>query len=108
MNMNNNPTTEQLRELIRGCNDSIGHHILWVTKTGDVLISRLPKELTPAGFQQVQPDMQLRYETFEMGNEYVGPEAADDDSWVLELFDSLTEKWPVARGEPKPECVGTF
>jgi hypothetical protein len=43
--------------------------------------------------------MQIRFETFQAGNEYVRPEAADDDEWVAELFDGLIKKWHEAKGK---------
>lgn len=108
MNMDNDPTVEQLRALIRFCNDSAGNHILWIARNGEVKISRVPRELSPERFQQTTPEMQLRYETFEAGNEYVGPEAADDEAWVSELFDTLLRDWPGAKGKPEIEYVGQF
>src|SRR5947209_4594208 len=78
MNLNSNPTTGQLRELLRLCDDSAGHHVLWVKKTGDVELSRIPQDQTPVSFEEAHPDMQVRFETFLAGNEYVGPEGADD------------------------------
>src|SRR5262245_7917384 len=98
MNLNTNPTIEQLRELIRQGDDSAGHHVLWVKKTGEVELSRLPRDRTPSGLEQAHPEMQLRYEPFLAGNEYVGPEAADDQEWVAELFDRLRKEWPKAKG----------
>ncbi len=100
MNMNNNPTPDQLRDLLRPCNDRAGHHVLWVTKAGDVRLTRLPKDCTPAEFEQNQPDMQLRLETFQAGNDYVGGAAAADHQWVTQLFDWLTRAWGEAQGKP--------
>ena len=34
--INNHPTIEQFRELIKQADDRSGHHILWVKKNGDV------------------------------------------------------------------------
>jgi hypothetical protein len=99
MNLDTNPTVEQLGELVRRCDDSSGHHVLWVKKTGDVEISRIPESETPAEFQQAHPDMQLRLETFQAGNEYVGPEAADDEEWISELFERLRKEWRQAKGK---------
>ena len=99
MNLNSNPTIEQLRELIRRCDDSAGHHVLWVKKSGDLELTKIPEDQTPVGFEKAHPDMQIRFETFQAGNEYVGPEAADDDEWIAELFDSLIEKWHQAKGK---------
>lgn len=108
MNLDNNPTIEELRELIKRCDDQAGHHVLWVTKNGDVHVSRFPKDKPPIGFEEAEPEMQLRYETFEAGNEYVGPEAAEDESWLKELFDALVNEWPNAKGKPTVEFVDQF
>jgi hypothetical protein len=97
MNLDTNPTAEQLRELVRQCDDSAGHHVLWVRKTGDVELSLIPESETPAESRQAHPDMQLRLETFQAGNEYVGPEAADDEEWIAELFERLRNEWRQAK-----------
>lgn len=108
MNLENNPTVEELRDLLRKCEDQAGHHVLWVAKNGDVHVSRVPKDNTHMGLPEAEPEMQLRYETFEAGNEYVGPEAADDESWVKELFEALVKEWPKAKGKLTVEYVDQF
>lgn len=108
MNMEQNPTGEELRELIRSCDDLAGHHVLWIAKNGDVHVSRLPKDAAPDSFDETQPDVQLRCETFVAGNEYVGPGAAEDNDWINELFATLTSKWPRAKGKPQVEHVDQF
>ena len=108
MNMNMNPTVGELRELIRECDDVAAHHVLWVAHNGDVHVSEVPKDRTPAGYQDDQPDMQLRFETFLAGNEYVGPEAAEDDGWINQMFGALTKEWPRAKAKPKAEYVDLF
>ena len=99
MNLNALPTQEQLRELLASSDDRAGHHVLWVSRTGDVSLTRLPPGMSPAQFEAEHPEMQLRYEAFEKGNEYVGPAAADDGEWVSQLFDSLLAEWPRAAGK---------
>jgi hypothetical protein len=111
MNMNSDPTIQELRELIRRCDDSATHHVLWVKKNGDVELSRIPKNVTSVGFgngPRDMQDMQVRFETFQAGNEYVGPEAADDDEWVSELFDRLIEKWHQAKDRSEVVYVDAF
>lgn len=61
MNMNKSPTKEQLRALISACNDTAGHHVLWVSKNGNVFINTVPDDLSPAGFEYLKPEMQMRY-----------------------------------------------
>jgi hypothetical protein len=108
MNLNSNPTIEQLREIIRPVEDSAGHHVLWVKKSGDVELTKIPADQPLAEFEKAHPDMQIRFETFQAGNEYVGPEAAEDDEWVSELFDSLLKKWRQAKGKSEVVYVGAF
>ena len=64
MNLNNNPTIEQLRDLIRQGDDWGGRHVLWVKKNGDVEISTIPLNHTGMEFQKINQDMQMRGENF--------------------------------------------
>ena len=73
MNLNNSPSKEHLRQLIRQCDDSAGHHVLWVKKTGDVELSRFAGDVSPDQFEESHPDMQLRFETFQAGNDLRHP-----------------------------------
>ena len=100
MNLENNPTPDDLRELIKACDDRAAHHVLWVAKNGDVHVSRAPKDKSPVGCLDAGTEIQLRYETFQAGNEYVGPEAAEDHAWVLQLFNSLMAEWAQAKAQP--------
>jgi len=108
MNLDNNPMVEELRDLLRKCDDQAGHHVLWVAKNGDVHVSQVPENKTPVGFAMAEPEMQLRYETFQAGNEYVGPDAAEDENWVAQLFDALVKEWPKAKGQQTVEYVDQF
>jgi hypothetical protein len=98
MNLDANPTREQLRELLAGCDDTAGRHLLWVNRKGDVGIDRL--QVNGAAQGPVRPDVQISYEVFLAGNEYVGAEAAADDEWVTEVFERLCEEWQRLKGAP--------
>ncbi|HYT93773.1 MAG TPA: hypothetical protein VEL76_33950 [Gemmataceae bacterium] len=100
MNLDANPTIQELQELLRRCDDRAGHHVLWVSKAGDVAIARLPKNEPAINFNELHPEMQMRCETFLAGNEYVGPEAAESTAWVAELLDSLLREWGRVKGTP--------
>jgi hypothetical protein len=52
--------------------------------------------------------MQLRCETFLAGNEYVGPDAAEDDEWIFTLFESLRKEWSQAKGKPAVAYIPQF
>jgi hypothetical protein len=108
MNLDANPTVQQLRELIARYDDAAGNHVLWVKRTGEVEISTVPPDNSPGRFQQEHPEMRLRYGPFLAGNEYVGPEAAADDEWIAELFESLLREWRKAKGESGVVAIDRF
>lgn len=93
MNLNNNPQASELALLLGACNDSAANHCLWVDKSGEVFVTPIPSTLTPIGFEKSQPTMFMRYETFQCGNDYVGPKAASDNSYVQRMFNSLVKEW---------------
>ena len=94
MNLNRNPTKDQLRELLRSCDDDAGHHIVWVDRAGEVRITLLDGSVTPAEWAtKMEGQIQFRYETRGMGNRYVGSEAAEDSEYVELLFRDLVQDW---------------
>lgn len=108
MNLNRAPSMEQLKSLLAACNDEEGHHILWVCRTGEVHVSVLPEGLGPIGFQESKPEMALRYETFQCGNDYVGLNAASDEEFVSRLFRSLIAEWEPGVGSHGVEYIDSF
>ncbi|MBY0231019.1 MAG: hypothetical protein K2W96_17170 [Gemmataceae bacterium] len=100
MNMNMNPTLEQLKELLRSGDDRAGHHMVWVRRDGEVMMTavRTPKELSD--LEQNRADMQLRYELYERGKGYVGEDAAKDEEYTSRFFASLKQEWEQAKGKP--------
>lgn len=105
MNLNANPTVNQLRRLIGQFDDTAHHHLLWVKTNGEVAITPLSKKAMPDDATIEFPDMKLKCETFLAGNEYVGPDAAANDEWMHELFDMLTQKWAEAKGRAELMAV---
>ncbi|MEK9539875.1 hypothetical protein MI048_17045 [Pantoea agglomerans] len=97
MNLNNNPTAAQLSKIISICDDNAGHHILWVSKAGDVQITQI-NDISPIGFQENTPSMAMRYETFQTGNDYVGDSASKDAEHVQRLLNDLISEWPLYKG----------
>ena len=105
MNLDANPTKEQLKELLAAHDDRAGDHMLWVTRGGDVELCTMPRDQAGAVFERAHPEMQIRYETLLAGNEYVGREAANCDEWVAHLFENLLEKWRKTKGQPEVAYV---
>lgn len=108
MNLNQNPTKEQLKALFSACDDTIGHHVLWVAKNGDVALTPHPSELNPVGFDQTNQDLLLRYETFVRGNGYVGQQAAEDKKFVDRIFKSLQSEWATVTEQSTQRYVDSF
>lgn len=93
MNMQNDPSKNQLRALLYACNDLAGCHILWVNRLGEVHITLLGKE-TPAHWaERMESQIQFRYAVYEAGNDYVGPNVAINTEYVSLLFNKLLQDW---------------
>jgi hypothetical protein len=89
---------EQLHDLLRQHDDLAGHHVLWVRKDGEVMLTCLPNEMPYRVPTYEHPDMQMRYDTFPVAHEYVGQEATEDQWWTTELFKNMQARWAGAKG----------
>lgn len=87
------PSIAELKKLVASIDDNAGHHVMWIDLTGEVSIARLNNQ-TPAEWS-VQHDgkFKTRLETMERGNNYLGPEAAEDDNWMEDLMGQLKTAW---------------
>ena len=93
MNLNDNPSLDELKEMFASCNDDAGHHVLWIDKFGEVNLSVIPKDLTPAAFQKETTQMQIRYEAFIQGSKYVGISASKDQGFMEKIYDNIRKNW---------------
>ena len=82
-------TKEQLKQLINSADDNFDNQIR-VTKDGYVFISRT------VGAVAIE-DLQFRYETWDAGNDFVGPTAACDEQYIDDLFNSIKSDWNKKR-----------
>jgi hypothetical protein len=101
MNLNDSPTLEQFRALLREHDDLAGHHVLWVRKDGEVMLTCLPEigtERKPPTYEH--RDMKIRYDTFQRGRGYVGEEGASEDWWMPLLFEKMREHWAALKDVP--------
>lgn len=89
MNMNDNPTANQLAELLGAQDDGAGEHVLWIDDAGHVHMS------LHAG-----PNVRIEYAPFEAGVGFVGPDAALDPEIVGDLLASVVEQWAAAAAAP--------
>lgn len=93
MNMNHSPTVDELTRLFAAADDKAGHHCLWIDRSGEVHLSVIPEELTPVGFEDQTPSMQVRFETYGSGLGYVGPVASEDCAFIGDTFGRLVQAW---------------
>jgi hypothetical protein len=108
MNLTRELDTDALRTLLSEQDDLAGDHLLWVDRDGEVRLSLLKRGQSPADFERQHPEMQLRFEVFQRGNEYVGPDAAQDEAWIEELSRRLYDEWRQSQGEVTVAHVSGF
>ncbi|WP_297844893.1 hypothetical protein [Pseudomonas sp.] len=93
MNLNNQPTIEELAQLFASKKDSLDSHILWVSDAGDVHIDRLATNAGEGEFEQCNPKMRARLKMYRRGQGYVGKKAAADENFIGQVLQTLTREW---------------
>lgn len=94
MNLKNNPTIEDLINMIAQINDFESDHIIWVDNEGNVRITSLPDNLTSSGWTiQNRKTIKFRFETFTSGNGYLGKNAVQNTAWLNRLYNALINNW---------------
>ena len=83
-------TLEEFQKLIASADDSRDNQIR-ITKDGRIYISE-----GVVGAEDIE-DLHSRYETYEAGNDYVGPNAAQDEAYVKRLYDEIKRDWDSGR-----------
>ena len=84
MNLKNNLTIIDLAELLMPLNDNSSDHITWVNFEGDVQVTKT---------SVIRENAKFWYETLELGNGYVGPQAAKDHEYLEKELDRLKRDW---------------
>ena len=96
MNLNQQPTCQQLARLLATRKDHLDDHLLWVSQTGEVRLDRLPPNLLDADIESHLPSMRVRMPAYRRGQGFVGKRAAADEQFVARLLDTLQNAWPSA------------
>lgn len=99
MNLTRNPTKQQLSDLLAHADDEAGHHVLWIDTAGEVHLTLLDASISLPDFAAAHPSVRVRFETFCVGNSYVGTDAAKDDEHVTRYFNWLLSEWTAAAGQ---------
>lgn len=93
MNLNEEPTGAQLRQIISPCDDNL-NHVLWVNKEGYVGIQALGLNESPALWaMNNRNEIQFRCEIIPAGEEKVGRKALSNKKWMATLFSTLIIHW---------------
>lgn len=90
MNLYKRLTRPQLRKLLASLNDKAGHHRLWVDQDGEVHVDTIA-ETIPMSTWLNKRMAEAKYicETWPCRSGRVGPEAAENEALVEEVFQIL-------------------
>lgn len=108
MNLNHQPTIEQLARLFAARKDSLDSHILWVCASGEVNIDPLAPHTAEQDFERSRPNMRARLRTYRRGGGYVGRKAAADTEFLGRVLQTLSDEWPEARGAAAVRLVDQY
>lgn len=94
MNLQNNPTIDDLIFIFASKNDEDDSHILWVNYHGDVFLDPIGKDITPVGWDEANQDKcKFRFESYVQGKGYVGLIASQDIKWMEKVYKGLLDNW---------------
>jgi hypothetical protein len=94
MNLNSNPTLQELRELIARCDDNEGDHLIWVGWDGSVNIQVLTQDLyDDRWIEQNEKRMKFKLGILIKSKDHVGLNASLDNDWMHSIFDTLLLNW---------------
>jgi len=94
MNLKNNPSIDDLKNIIAQINDFESDHIIWVDNDGNVRITPLPANLTSSSWTiQNRKTIKFRFETFTCGNGNLGQNAVQNTVWLNRLYNALVSNW---------------
>ncbi len=108
MNLNQQPTTDELARLFAARKDSLDSHILWVSAEGDVHIDCLSPCSEESEFGKDRPNMRARLKMYRRGHGYVGKKAAADTHYMERVLSTLTEAWQKARAAREVHVVDRY
>lgn len=93
MNLNNQPTIDELAEMFAAQKDTLDDHILWIGKSGEVQIDCLAPHTEEAEFDRNNRELAARLKMYRRGQGYVGKKAAADRNFIEQVFDTLNNAW---------------
>ena len=108
MNLNNQPTVNELARLFAAQKDTLNYHILWISDAGDVRIEPVTACKEETEFEKDRPDMRAHLKMYRRGQGYVGKKAAADKDFMSQVLQTLTLTWEKAQTEPALVKVNSY
>ncbi|MCU7646024.1 MULTISPECIES: hypothetical protein [Pseudomonas] len=108
MNLNNQPTIDELARMFAARKDSHDSHILWVAKSGQVHIDCLSPHNHEAEFDRNNQELAARLKMYRRGQGYVGKKAAADKDFIGRVLETLKTEWQSLRGNSEVRVIDRF
>lgn len=108
MNLNNQPTIDELSHLFAKQKDSLDSHILWIAKSGQVHIDCLSPHAHEQEFDQSQHDLAARLKMYRRGQGYVGKKAAADKDFIGQVLETLKAEWQALQNKSEVRVIDRF
>ena len=108
MNLNNQPTVNELARLFAAQKDTLNDHILWISEAGDVRIDPVTSCKEETRFEEERPQMRAHLKMYRRGQGYVGKKAAADKEFIARVLQTLTLTWEKAQTEQALVKVNSY
>ena len=108
MNLNNQPTIDELAHLFAAQKDSQDSHILWISKSGQVHIDCLSTHADETEFDKNNQNLLARLKMYRRGQGYVGKKAAADKDFIGNVLQTLKQAWASMQNQNEVRVIDRF
>ncbi len=108
MNLNNQPTIDELAEMFAAQKDTLDDHILWIGKSGEVQLDCLEPNTEEAEFDRNNRELAARLKVYRRGQGYVGKKAAADRNFIEQVFDTLNNAWAAVKDSSQVKVIDRY
>lgn len=108
MNLNNQPTIDELAEMFAAQKDTLDDHILWIGKSGQVHIDCLAPHTQEEEFDKNHRELAARLKMYRRGQGYVGKKAAADRNFIEQVFHTLNTEWQSLKGHSQVKVIDRY
>jgi hypothetical protein len=108
MNLNHQPTVDQLARILATGKDTLDDHILWVCTRGEVHIDALANDADGEAFERKHPELRARMPIYRRGKGYVGKKAAADRQFVSDVFQTLNREWNLSHSQTQVRRIASY